>query len=130
MRSDVDIFNGAGDMHPPTLGEQQAAELARLRWMVRTGRNTLAAICHDLDSVGDVPKCQPLNKAKVKEVRQAYQTLHAWTLSLVDVTARVWALADDAQQELTQPAVETEKRPARRFSQSKVSLIRIRLCKG
>jgi len=128
--NDFDLFNGAGHFAPPPLGEQEATELERLRWMVRTGRNTLAAISHDLDSVGDVPTCQPLNKAKVKEVRQAYQTLHAWTLSLMDVTARVYLLAEDAQQDLTLPAVEIEKRPARRFSQSLVSLERIRLCKG
>lgn len=127
--NDFDLFNGAGHFAPPTLDAQEAAELARLRWMVRTGRNTLAAISRDLDSVGDVPTCQPLTKAKVKEVRQAYQTLHAWTLSLVDVTARCWGLAEDACQELSQPAVEIEKRPARRFSQSQVSLERIRLCK-
>ena len=126
----MDWFDGAGDFHPPPLSEQLQRRVARLLEMVRTGRNTLAAICHDLDSVGDVPKCQPLNKAKVKEVRQAYQTLHAWTLGLVDVTARVWALADDAQQDLTLPAGEIEKRHARRFSQSQVSLERIRLCKG
>jgi hypothetical protein len=121
----MDTFNGAGDWMPPTLGEQQAAEINRRRQMAER----LAAIGQTLDELGDLPKCGSLTKAKAKDVRQAYQTLHAWTLSLVDVTARCWGLAEDACQELSQPAVEIEKRPARRFSQSQVNLERIRLCK-
>lgn len=126
----ADWFDGAGDWTPPTLDEQLHRRLCRLEGMVSTSRNTLLAIRTDLDGIEDMPTCGSLTKAKVKEVRLAYQRLNGWALEAVDVTARVWALAEDAQQELTPPAVEIEKRRAGRFSQSQVSLERIRLCKG
>lgn len=132
----MDWFDGAGDFHPPPLTEQLQRRVARLETLTATGYQTALRISRALDGEVNVPTQPPnLKKLKMAQLMTAYQSLHEWSLRMKELTGQSLLLAERTVEDLTPrpalvDAIKIEKRPARRFSQSKVSLIRIRLCKG